>query len=162
MELSKLPDDAIIEKRDEHLRNIQSLLRMVRKERVLLTDGSFVASHRRCGRPTCKCAKSAEHLHLQIRFSHHIGGKAFSETVNSAWRFNKLYAGVKLYREICHELEDVIACAHWIAQKSVSSDRQRSSRWTDNELSNARRAMAYLKSGERVFYRSSIGTGYES
>jgi hypothetical protein len=45
-----------------------------------LMDGSVVERHRRCGKPTCRCARDPQALHRSVYLFRHEGGRTHRRT----------------------------------------------------------------------------------
>ena len=76
-----------------------------------LRPGSICAVVRRCGKPTCHCAKPNDPGHdPQLRLSRTVKGKTVAESFSSPAAFQKAQAEVREYQRLqkmCAELVDV-------------------------------------------------------
>jgi len=76
-----------------------------------LRPGSICAVARRCGKPTCHCAKPNDPGHdPQLRLSRTVHGKTFAESFPSPSAFRKAQAEVQEYQRwqrLCAEFVDV-------------------------------------------------------
>lgn len=76
-----------------------------------LRPGSICAVVRRCGKPTCHCAKRSDPGHdPQLRLSRTVKGKTVAESFSSPAAFQKAQAEVHEYQrlqKLCTELVDV-------------------------------------------------------
>ena len=100
-----MPDSlpALEEERSRILRQIGSL--------GDLRPGSISAVARRCGKPTCHCAKPNDPGHdPQIRLTRKVEGKTVAESFPSPAAFHKAQAEVHEYRrfhKLCAELVEI-------------------------------------------------------
>jgi hypothetical protein len=76
-----------------------------------LRPGSISAIVRRCGKPTCHCAKPNDPGHVpQLRLTRPVNGKTVAESFASPAAFQKAQAEVHEYQRwqrLCAELVDV-------------------------------------------------------
>jgi hypothetical protein len=76
-----------------------------------LRPGSISAIVRRCGKPTCHCAKPNDPGHdPQIRLTRTVNGKTVAESFASPAAFHKAQAEVQEYQrwqQLCAELVDI-------------------------------------------------------
>ena len=76
-----------------------------------LRPGSICAVPRRCGKPTCHCAKPNDPGHApQLRLSRTVHGKTLAESFASPSAFRKAQAEVQEYQHwqrLCAEFVDV-------------------------------------------------------
>src|SRR5580704_8401390 len=76
-----------------------------------LRSGSICAVARRCGKPTCHCAKPNDPGHdPQIRLTRTVNGKTVAESFASPAAFHKAQAEVQEYQrwqQLCAELVDI-------------------------------------------------------
>lgn len=100
-----MPDSlpALEDRRSQVLRQIASL--------GDLRTGSICAVVRRCGKPTCHCAKPNDPGHdPQLRLTRTVDGKTVAESFPSAAAFHKAQAEIHEYQrlqKLCAELVDV-------------------------------------------------------
>jgi hypothetical protein len=97
------PLPALEDHRSQILRQIASL--------GDLRPGSICAVVRRCGKPTCHCAKANDPGHdPQLRLTHTVNGKTVAESFASPAAFHKAQAEIHEYQrlqKLCAELVDV-------------------------------------------------------
>jgi hypothetical protein len=94
--------------------------------------GSICAITRRCGKPSCHCAKSNDAGHdPQVRLTHKAGGRTVAETISSPAALRKANAEIvefQRFRELSADLTGVnekicrlrpveAASAHWTAEE---------------------------------------------
>lgn len=76
-----------------------------------LRSGSICAVARRCGKPTCHCAKPNDPGHNpQVRLTRKVGGKTVAESFASPPAFRKAQAEIHEYQrlqKLCADLVDV-------------------------------------------------------
>lgn len=76
-----------------------------------LRPGSIGAVARRCGKPTCHCAKPNDPGHdPQLRLTRKVDGKTVAESFPSPAAFHKAQAEIHEYQrlqELCTELVDI-------------------------------------------------------
>jgi hypothetical protein len=73
-----------------------------------LRPGSICAVPRRCGKPTCHCAKPHDPGHdPQLRLTYRVGGKTVAESFASPAAFHKAQAEIREYsrwQKLCADL----------------------------------------------------------
>jgi len=73
-----------------------------------LRPGSICAVPRRCGKPTCHCAKPNDPGHdPQLRLTYRVGGKTVAESFASPAAFRKAQAEIREYsrwQKLCADL----------------------------------------------------------
>ena len=100
-----MPDSlpALEAERSQILRQISSL--------GDLRPGSICAVARRCGKPTCHCAKPGDPGHNpQLRLTRTVNGKTVAESFASAAAFRKARAEISEYQRfqsLCAELVEI-------------------------------------------------------
>jgi hypothetical protein len=105
-----------------------------------LRPGSIGAVVRRCGKPTCHCAKPGDPGHdPQIRLTRKVNGKTVAESFSSPTAFRKAQSEIDEYhrlQELTAELIEVNEkiCKH----RSVESE---SGGWTPQEKKRLLRSM---------------------
>lgn len=76
-----------------------------------LRSGSICAVARRCGKPTCHCAKPHDPGHdPQLRLTRKVDGKTVAESFTSPTAFHKVQAEVHEYQrlqQLCADLVDI-------------------------------------------------------
>jgi hypothetical protein len=76
-----------------------------------LRPGSICAVARRCGKPTCHCAKPGDLGHdPQLRLTRKVAGKTVAESFASSAAFHKAQTEIQEYQrlqKLCAELVDV-------------------------------------------------------
>ena len=50
-----------------------------------LMDGSLVERHRRCGKPTCRCARDSQSLHRSVYLFRHEAGRTHQLYIPARW-----------------------------------------------------------------------------
>jgi hypothetical protein len=74
-------------------------------------SGSICPINRRCGKPSCHCAKPGDSGHdPQVRLTHKAGGKTVAETISSAAALHKANAEIaefRRFRELSADLTTV-------------------------------------------------------
>jgi len=75
-----------------------------------LRPGSIGAVARRCGKPTCHCAKPKDPGHLpQLRLTRKVDGKTVAESFGSPAAFQKAQAEIQEYRRLQKWCADLVA-----------------------------------------------------
>ena len=75
-----------------------------------LRPGSICAIPRRCGKPTCHCAKPNDPGHdPQLRLTQTVKGKTVAESFASPAAFHKAQAEVREYRRLQQLCADLVA-----------------------------------------------------
>lgn len=97
-----------------------------------LRPGSICASARRCGKPTCHCAKPDDPGHdPQIRLTRKVDGKTVAESFPSPSAFRKAQSEIDEYHRFQQLNAELIAVNEKICKhRPLESD---SSAWTPQE-----------------------------
>lgn len=105
-----------------------------------LRPGSICAVARRCGKPTCHCAKPNDPGHdPQIRLTRKVDGKTVAESFPSPSAFRKAQSEIDEYHRLQTLTSELIAVNEKICmQRPLQSD---SSGWTPEEKKRLLRSM---------------------
>jgi hypothetical protein len=75
-----------------------------------LRSGSICAVARRCGRPTCHCAKTNDPGHYpQIRLTRKVDGKTVAESFSSPAAFQRAQTEIQEYQRLKQLTSDLVA-----------------------------------------------------
>jgi len=105
-----------------------------------LRPGSICAVARRCGKPTCHCAKPKDVGHdPQIRLTRKVDGKTVAESFPSPAAWRKAQSAIDEYHRFQKLNAELIAVNETICQqRPLESD---SGRWTPEEKKRLLRSM---------------------
>ena len=105
-----------------------------------LRSGSICASARRCGKPTCHCAKPDDPGHdPQIRLTRKVDGKTVAESFPSPAAFRKAQSEIDEYHRLQQLNSELLVVNEKICQhRPLESD---SSAWTAEEKKRLLRSM---------------------
>jgi Family of unknown function (DUF6788) len=123
-----------------------------------LRPGSIGAVARRCGKPTCHCAKPNDHGHEpQLRLTRTVKGKTVAESFASPAAFQKAQAEVREYQrlqKLCADLVDVNEriCRLRPVQKNAE-------KWSTEEKRRLLRSIKKSRANETPCCRASSPNG---
>ena len=105
-----------------------------------LRSGSICASARRCGKPTCHCAKPDDPGHdPQIRLTRKVDGKTVAESFPSPAAFRKAQSEIDEYHRLQQLNSELLVVNEKICQhRPLESD---SNAWTAEEKKRLLRSM---------------------
>jgi hypothetical protein len=97
-----------------------------------LRPGSICAIPRRCGKPTCHCAKPNDPGHVpQLRLTQTVKGKTVAESFASPAAFHKAQAEVREYRRLQQLCADLAAVNEKICR--LRPLQKESEKWSAEE-----------------------------
>jgi len=103
-----------------------------------LRPGSICAVVRRCGKPSCHCAKREDPGHdPQLRLTHRVKGKTVAESFPSPAAWRKAQAEVEEYRRLQQLSAELIAINQKICRHRPVQPED--SKWTAQEKKRLRR-----------------------
>lgn len=110
-----------------------------------LRPGSICAVVRRCGKPSCHCAKPNDPGHgPQIRLTHKADGKTVAESFSSPAALRKAQSEVDEYRRLQNLSTELIVVNQKICQQRPLGSE--SSEWTPEEKKRLLRSIMKLPS----------------
>lgn len=97
-----------------------------------LRPGSICAVPRRCGKPTCHCAKPKDPGHdPQLRLTYKVDGKTVAESFASPAEFQKAQAQVQEYQRLQKLFADLVAVNQKICR--LRPAEKSAEKWTAEE-----------------------------
>src|SRR5256885_7245118 len=112
-----------------------------------LRPGSITAVVRRCGKPTCHCAKPNDAGHdPQLRLTRRVAGKTITETFPNPGALRKAQQEVAEFHRFQELSEDLVSINQRICQLRPA-ERERGG-WTDQEKKRLLQSMRKLRRSE--------------